>query len=152
MEWDQSEGGARKLAAHRTPFNQRLRLPAHLRERAQSADLHLQQRVLLRLLREGAPEVRLERFALAMPDVAPTLVVAGGVAANRAIGAGLRTVAASAAARLVVPPIPLCTDNGAMVAWAAAERLALGDTDGFDIAAKARWPLDSADMRRGHAA
>ena len=78
------------------------------------------------------------------------LVVAGGVAANQAIGAGLRAVAARAGARLVVPPIPLCTDNGAMVAWAGAERLALGDTDGFDIAAKARWPLDSADMGLGH--
>ena len=58
--------------------------------------------------------------------------------------------ASEAGAQLVVPPIPLCTDNGVMVAWAGAERLALGDTDGFDIAAKARWPLDSPDMGLGH--
>ena len=94
----------------------------------------------------------LARFASEMPNIEPTLVVAGGVAANRAIGDGLRQAAASAGARLVVPPIPLCTDNGVMVAWAGAERLALGDVDGFDVAAKARWPLDSQDMRRTHAA
>jgi N6-L-threonylcarbamoyladenine synthase len=94
----------------------------------------------------------LARFASLMPSIEPTLVVAGGVAANRAIGDGLRQVAVSAGARLVVPPIPLCTDNGVMVAWAGAERLALGDIDGFDVAAKARWPLDSQDMRRPHAA
>ncbi|HZY53901.1 MAG TPA: tRNA (adenosine(37)-N6)-threonylcarbamoyltransferase complex transferase subunit TsaD [Reyranella sp.] len=92
----------------------------------------------------------LARFRAEVPAAPPVLVVAGGVAANQAIGAGLRAVAADAGGRLVVPPIPLCTDNGVMVAWAGAERLALGDTDGFDIAAKARWPLDSADMGLGH--
>ena len=92
----------------------------------------------------------LAQFRAQLPDVSPVLVVAGGVAANQAIGDGLRAVAADAGARLVVPPIPLCTDNGVMVAWAGAERLALHDTDGFDIAAKARWPLDSADMGLGH--
>lgn len=92
----------------------------------------------------------LARFAAQMPDTRPVLVVAGGVAANQAIGGGLRAVAAEAGAQLAVPPIPLCTDNGVMVAWAGAERLALGDTDGFDIAAKARWPLDSPDMGLGH--
>ena len=92
------------------------------------------------------------KFRAELPDVAPTLVVAGGVAANKAIGDGLRRVAADAGAALVVPPIALCTDNGAMVAWAGAERLALGETDGLDISAKARWPLDSADMGRRNAA
>ena len=92
----------------------------------------------------------LGRFRMELPTVAPVLVVAGGVAANQAIGTGLRQVAAETGARLVVPPIPLCTDNGAMVAWAGAERLALGETDGFEFSAKARWPLDSADMVRRH--
>ncbi|HWA45158.1 MAG TPA: tRNA (adenosine(37)-N6)-threonylcarbamoyltransferase complex transferase subunit TsaD [Hypericibacter adhaerens] len=94
----------------------------------------------------------LGRFRADLPQQEPVLVVAGGVAANQAIGAGLRAVAAEAGARLVVPPLPLCTDNGVMVAWAGAERLALGESDGLDSAAKARWPLDSPDMglRHGH--
>jgi N6-L-threonylcarbamoyladenine synthase len=92
----------------------------------------------------------LTRFRTELPDAPPVLVVAGGVAANRAIGGGLRLTTDDAGARLVIPPIPLCTDNGVMVAWAGAERLALGDADGFDATAKARWPLDSADMGLHH--
>ena len=94
----------------------------------------------------------LARFAQQLPDTPLRLVVAGGVAANTAIRTGLQRVAAEAGAQLVVPPIALCTDNGAMVAWAGAERLALGAADGLDFAAKARWPLDSADMGLTHAA
>jgi len=45
-------------------------------------------------------------------------------------------------AELVAPPPALCTDNGAMIAWAGAERLALGLTDTLDFAPRARWPLD----------
>lgn len=81
-----------------------------------------------------------------------TLVVAGGVAANKAIGSALRQAADAAGARLVIPPVALCTDNGAMVAWAGAERLALGAADPLDFSAKARWPLDSADMGLSHVA
>ncbi|PLX35592.1 MAG: tRNA (adenosine(37)-N6)-threonylcarbamoyltransferase complex transferase subunit TsaD, partial [Hyphomicrobiales bacterium] len=44
---------------------------------------------------------------------------------------------------LMVPPVQYCTDNGAMIAWAGAERLALGLTDELDIPARARWPLQS---------
>jgi N6-L-threonylcarbamoyladenine synthase len=94
----------------------------------------------------------LERFRAELPATPPVLVVAGGVAANRAIGDGLRGVAAETGARLVVPPIAICTDNGAMVAWAGAERLALGDHADLDVSARARWPLDSADMELAHGA
>jgi N6-L-threonylcarbamoyladenine synthase len=93
----------------------------------------------------------LSRYSLTL-EYPPVLVVAGGVAANRAIGAALGEAAAAAGARLVIPPPALCTDNGAMVAWAGAERLALGATDGLDFVAKARWPLDSPDMGISHAA
>jgi N6-L-threonylcarbamoyladenine synthase len=88
----------------------------------------------------------LARFREALPEHEPVLVVAGGVAANRTIGAVLNEAVENAGARLVVPPIPLCTDNGAMVAWAGAERLALGVSDRLDFSARARWPLDSDDM------
>ncbi|HWE18879.1 MAG TPA: tRNA (adenosine(37)-N6)-threonylcarbamoyltransferase complex transferase subunit TsaD [Hyphomicrobiaceae bacterium] len=71
------------------------------------------------------------------------LVVAGGVAANRQIEAALTELTASRGYRLYVPPPQLCTDNGAMIAWAGAERLALGLTDGLDFEARARWPLDA---------
>ncbi len=77
-----------------------------------------------------------------LPPDRRCLVVAGGVAANQAIGDGLRRVANEAGAKLVIPPPALCTDNGAMVAWAGAERLALGLVDALDVAARARWPLD----------
>lgn len=79
------------------------------------------------------------------------LVAAGGVAANSAIRAALIDVAASGGLRLVVPPPKLCTDNGAMVAWAGLERLRLGLSDGFDFAARPRWPLDATAPRAAFA-
>lgn len=97
-------------------------------------------------------EVVRVRAGQALEKIGPeaTLVVAGGVAANKAIGAALREAAGAAGATLVIPPPKLCTDNGAMVAWAGAERLALGAADPLDFSAKARWPLDSADMGLAH--
>jgi len=94
----------------------------------------------------------LAKYTAELPGKPLRLVVAGGVAANKAIGAALREAADAAGATLIIPPIPLCTDNGAMVAWAGAERLALGAADRLDVAAKARWPLDSADMGLTHGA
>ncbi len=86
---------------------------------------------------------------------APTaLVCAGGVAANRAIRKVLHRAAFEVGISLVAPPPALCTDNGAMIAWAGAERLALGLTDPLDVAPRARWPLEEvskADARVGAA-
>jgi N6-L-threonylcarbamoyladenine synthase len=70
------------------------------------------------------------------------LVAAGGVAANQAIRGALQEVAAKAQTTLIIPPPALCTDNGAMIAWAGAERLGLGLTDAMDAAPRARWLLD----------
>ena len=74
----------------------------------------------------------------------PTLVVAGGVAANLYLRGRLEEVAARHGARLVAPPVRLCTDNGAMIAWAGVERLRLGLADGLDFRPRPRWPLDAA--------
>lgn len=68
--------------------------------------------------------------------------VAGGVAANRALRARLDIVSAEVDAALVAPPLALCTDNAAMIAWAAGERLALAGPDPLDLPARPRWPLD----------
>ncbi len=73
---------------------------------------------------------------------APAFVVAGGVAANVALCAALQQVATDHGFILRVPPFDLCTDNAAMIAWAAAERLGLGMCDDLNAVARARWPLD----------
>jgi N6-L-threonylcarbamoyladenine synthase len=81
------------------------------------------------------------------------LVCAGGVAANQAIRKVLHRVAFEAGTELVAPPPALCTDNGAMIAWAGAERLALGLTDPLDVVPHPRWPLDEVKAvpgRRSH--
>jgi len=81
---------------------------------------------------------------------APTaLVAAGGVAANQAIRKVLHRLAFEVGTVLVAPPLELCTDNGAMIAWAGAERLALGLTDTLDVAPRARWPLDEIAAAKG---
>lgn len=72
------------------------------------------------------------------------LVVAGGVAANQRLRAALSQTAAAEGYAMHVPPLALCTDNGAMIAWAGAERLARGWSDDLDAPARARWPLDQA--------
>ena len=71
------------------------------------------------------------------------MVAAGGVAANRAIRGVLQDVAAKAQTTMLIPPPSLCTDNGAMIAWAGAERLALGMIDTMDAPPRARWLLDA---------
>ena len=73
------------------------------------------------------------------------LVAAGGVAANGAIRRAMSRLAGEAGLRLVAPPLDLCGDNGAMIAWAGIERLRLGITDDLTAPARARWPLGSPD-------
>ncbi|MFO1153734.1 MAG: tRNA (adenosine(37)-N6)-threonylcarbamoyltransferase complex transferase subunit TsaD [Rhodospirillales bacterium] len=94
----------------------------------------------IRLFREGHPEVP-----------TPIFVVAGGVAANGHLRSRLAAMAEREGVEMVAPPQRLCTDNGAMIAWAGIERLRLGLTDGFDFAPRPRWPLDPAAPRVGFA-
>ena len=83
--------------------------------------------------------LRLFRERVGTPSA---LVCAGGVAANQAIRKMLHRVAFEIGTTLVAPPPALCTDNGAMIAWAGAERLALGLADPLDFVPRARWPLE----------
>lgn len=91
------------------------------------------------------------RIALAAVPEATAFVVAGGVAANQAVRAALQQLAGEAGMDFIAPPPWLCTDNGAMIAWAAIERLAsvgvIGYSKGYRgdslaVAARPRWPLD----------
>jgi len=92
-----------------------------------------------------------DRTALALGrSDAPTLVVAGGVAANAPVREALASLADRETRAFSVPPGWLCTDNAAMIGWAGAERFAAGLIDGLDAPARARWPLDvSAEAVRG---
>ncbi|OYU15360.1 MAG: tRNA (adenosine(37)-N6)-threonylcarbamoyltransferase complex transferase subunit TsaD [Alphaproteobacteria bacterium PA4] len=92
---------------------------------------------------------RTRRAMVAFPQ-ATALVVAGGVASNQAIRAALAGLAAVAGLAFVAPPLWLCTDNGAMIAWAGVERFRLGLVDTLDAPARPRWPLDpGAEPVRG---
>jgi N6-L-threonylcarbamoyladenine synthase len=87
----------------------------------------------------------LDAFASRNPS-GRLLVAAGGVAANQAVCAALRRVAASRGFAFAAPPLRLCGDNAVMVAWAGLERLRAGATSPLDHAPRPRWPLDAPDM------
>jgi N6-L-threonylcarbamoyladenine synthase len=77
------------------------------------------------------------------------LVVAGGVASNASVRAGLAEAAASRGFRLVAPPVRLCSDNAVMVAWAGVERLRRGSSDNLGANARPRWPLETLEAIPG---
>ncbi len=79
---------------------------------------------------------------MAENPASPTVAVAGGVAANTAIRAALQQVCAEMGAAFTAPPLRLCTDNAAMIAYAGLERFKTGARDGLDLTARPRWPLD----------
>ncbi|MCF8496049.1 MAG: tRNA (adenosine(37)-N6)-threonylcarbamoyltransferase complex transferase subunit TsaD [Alphaproteobacteria bacterium] len=92
----------------------------------------------------------LTRFREEYRPLAPAFVVSGGVAANLTIRSALEAMAVSQSAKLYAPPLNLCSDNAAMIAWAGVERLKRGMTDPLDFKARPRWPLDpDAEPRQG---
>ena len=102
------------------------------------------QRAISRTLKDRVGR-GLKRFKAEHGSVArPALVVAGGVAANQVLRSTLQTLCAQSGFDFIAPPLSLCTDNAAMIAWAGAERLAAGmAADGLDVAPRSRWPLDA---------
>ncbi|MFL5238565.1 MAG: tRNA (adenosine(37)-N6)-threonylcarbamoyltransferase complex transferase subunit TsaD [Rhizomicrobium sp.] len=84
------------------------------------------------------------------PQSTATLVVAGGVAANKALGDALTQLAQSHGFAVRIPPPQLCTDNAAMIAWAGVERCEKELFDGLDTGPKARWPLAQMHPGTGH--
>ncbi|MEJ7934272.1 tRNA (adenosine(37)-N6)-threonylcarbamoyltransferase complex transferase subunit TsaD [Sphingobium sp. AN558] len=90
------------------------------------------------------------RRALIASEGLTALVVAGGVAANQAVRDALTEMARQFDLPFVAPPLWLCTDNAAMIAWAGAERFAAGLIDDLTTPARPRWPLDpDAEKARG---
>ena len=87
----------------------------------------------------------IELFKSNYPD-GTALVVSGGVAANKTIRASLQSLAGKTGLRMVAPPLELCSDNGAMIAWTGIERLGRGMTDDLGVAARPRWPLDQSTL------
>ena len=123
------------------------RLPVKI-ERRDAADICCSfQHSVAQMVNDRA-ERALKKYLLLYPgQKTPTLVVAGGVAANQKLRQGLENISARHYVRFAAPPLSLCTDNAAMIAWAGMERLLLGMTDSIDFPVYPRWPLDAAAVK-----
>lgn len=106
--------------------------------------------VVLNKKLERAIEFYFEHYGdqLQARQIKPSLVIAGGVAANQFIRSALEDLTKRYEMSLIAPPVKLCSDNGAMIAWAGMERLNKGLTNTLDFAARPRWPLDPHAEKR----
>ena len=125
-------------------------LPEGDLKREDIADLsHALQTAIAEVLAERTGKA-LEKFIATYKPARPSLVVSGGVAANNAIRQRLEKLASANGTKLYAPPLALCSDNAAMIAWAGVEKLRRGQSDPLDFKAKPRWPLDpGAEPRQG---
>ncbi len=90
----------------------------------------------------------MKKFKSLHPEVAPVLVVCGGVAANQAVRKGLLDACAAQGFKFMAPPLEYCTDNGAMVAWAGIELLRANRTSDLNVPARPRWPLEEMRVEK----
>jgi N6-L-threonylcarbamoyladenine synthase len=116
--------------------------------RAKQADVHSDADIAA-AFQQAAVDCVIDRTRRAIAAAGPVtaLVVAGGVAANKAIRAALEALAEGSGLNFTAPPLALCTDNAAMIAWAGVEHAnerGWGQADPLDFAARPRWPLDAA--------
>lgn len=121
-------------------------LKTAIRTQAQKLEPLKQQDIadLCASIQKTIADILADRCKRAMKDNSEIkqLVVAGGVAANSEIRARLNSLCEEENGRLIAPPLNLCTDNAAMIAWAALERFELGEVSDMTLSARSRWPLD----------
>jgi N6-L-threonylcarbamoyladenine synthase len=84
----------------------------------------------------------MQQFKAQFPKAQPVFAIAGGVAANTQIRASLMQTAQDNGFACILPPVNLCTDNAAMIAWAGYEYAPFSKEQ--DLVARPRWPLDHA--------
>jgi len=89
-------------------------------------------------------KVAMNEFLKVKQNNKNTFVIAGGVAANLTIRRNLEKLANEKEFISIFPPINLCSDNAAMIAWAGIERFKINLIDNLEFPSKARWPLDSS--------
>jgi N6-L-threonylcarbamoyladenine synthase len=122
------------------------KMPGHVVERSDAAEICCSfQHSVAQMLNDRTERALKKYLSLYPGQKSPTLVVAGGVAANQMLRLGLEKLSARHYVRFAAPPLKLCTDNAAMIAWAGMERLLLGMTDPLDFPVYPRWPLDTTE-------
>jgi len=89
-------------------------------------------------------KIAMEEFLKDKENIEKTFVIAGGVAANLKIRENLTKLSNEKKFTSIFPPINLCSDNAAMIAWAGIERYKINLIDNLEFPSKARWPLDSS--------
>ena len=86
----------------------------------------------------------MEEFLKDKKGIEKTFVIAGGVAANLKIRENLNKLSNEKNFTSIFPPVNLCSDNAAMIAWAGIERYKMKLIDSLEFPSKARWPLDAS--------
>lgn len=124
--------------------NQVEKLPAGDLKPEDIADLSYAFQITVGKIIENRCKNAINMFLSTTPNIPkrPSMVVCGGVAANLHIRKTLEDLTANHNMDFIAPPVTLCSDNGAMIAWVGIEKLKRNMLDDLDFAARPRWPLD----------